>query len=109
MVTLGAVVVTCWLCALLATPRRPLRGNEIEELVYRRLLGRQQTVMLLAVLVTGVALLALAVTVRPNRVDADLQSVRPVCQRLVDGRAACNTLGENGRLTKIVFGPTRDG
>jgi len=108
VVTLGAVVITCWICALLAAPRRPLHGNEIEELVYRRLLGRQQMLMLLALLLTGFALLALAVTARPNRVDAEMQAVRPVCQRLPDGRAYCNTLGEGGTLTKIVFGDQKN-
>lgn len=41
MWTLIALPVTCWVCTLLATPRRPHLGNEVEELVYARLLGRQ--------------------------------------------------------------------
>lgn len=49
-----AVVVTCWLCTLLARPRQPLPGHEVQELVYTRLLGRQHRLAMLALLVTAV-------------------------------------------------------
>src|SRR3954469_11220852 len=76
MITLAAVSLTCWLCALLAMPRRPLPNNEVQELVYARLLGRQQILMLLALIVTAVALLALLTAVRPGRIDAGFHGVR---------------------------------
>jgi len=41
MLTLIAIPLTCWLCAFVAIPRKPLPGNEVQELVYARLLGRQ--------------------------------------------------------------------
>ena len=76
MITLTAVALTCWLCALLATPRKPLPNNEVQELVYARLLGRQQTLMLLALVVTAGVLLALVAVARPNRVNLDFHAVR---------------------------------
>jgi hypothetical protein len=76
MVTLAAVALTCWLCALLAMPRKPLPNDEIQELVYARLLGRQQTLMLLALVATAGALFALVVVARPNRADFYFDGVR---------------------------------
>jgi hypothetical protein len=55
MRTLIAVTLACWLCALLATPRRPLAGSEVQELVYSRLLGRHQRLVLLACAATVLA------------------------------------------------------
>ncbi len=52
MVTPIALALTCWLCVLLATPRRPRRGDEVEELVHAHLVGRCQRVMVVAVIVT---------------------------------------------------------
>lgn len=103
MVTLTAIVCTFWLCALLARPRKPLRGNEVQELVYSRLLGRQQTLMLLAVFATAAILIALALTVRPNRVDADLQSVRTECVTMQGGNVSCNLPKADGGLTKVLY------
>jgi hypothetical protein len=40
-----AIPLTCWLCALLAHPHRSLPGNGVAEIVYRRLLGRQQRLL----------------------------------------------------------------
>lgn len=62
MSALVAIIVTCWVCVCIATPRRPLLGNEVEELVYTRLHGRQQLLMLFAVAVTATGLFALALT-----------------------------------------------
>jgi hypothetical protein len=75
MVALTAIPVTCWLCAWLARPGKPLVGNEVQELVYGRLFGRQQRLVLLALVVTGVMLFSLVITL-PQRIDRDLQSVR---------------------------------
>jgi hypothetical protein len=75
MLTLIAVPLTCWLCALLAIPRRPLPGNETQELVYGRLLGRQQHLTLLAFLLTIVAAFAIALSASRG-VDADLPALR---------------------------------
>lgn len=56
MITLAAIPLACWLAVLIATPRRPRVGNEIEELVYVRLLGRQEQLRLLAIVATAAAL-----------------------------------------------------
>jgi hypothetical protein len=69
MGTLIAVSVTCWLCALVALPRKPRLGNEVEELIYARLLGRQRRVALLAIGVTA-ALLLTAIVALPQQVNA---------------------------------------
>lgn len=76
MVTLAAIALTCWLCSLIALPRKPVAGNEAQELVYVRLLGRQQTLMLLALVVTAGALLSLVVAIRPGRVDPGYEALR---------------------------------
>ncbi len=52
MIALLFIAGTCWLCALLAIPRKPLPGNETQELVYRRLIGRHQLLVALAFAVT---------------------------------------------------------
>src|SRR5690242_12795065 len=52
VLALALIPLTCWLCALVAIPRRPLPGNEVQELVYARLLGRQQRLVLLALVVS---------------------------------------------------------
>jgi hypothetical protein len=75
VLTLIAIPLTLWFAALVATPRRPPPGNEVAELVYTRLLGRQQRLLLLAILVSGVALL-LAVALVPQRIDPDLRALR---------------------------------
>ncbi len=75
MVALATIPLTCWLCAWLARPRKPLRGNEVQELVYGRLLGRQQCLIVLALLLTGGMLLCMIGTL-PQRADNTLQAVR---------------------------------
>ncbi len=94
MFTVVAIPLTCWICALLAIPRRARFGNEIEELVYSRLLGGQHRITLLALLVTAVAFVAFVIAIPPavqsgrgtvsgaSRVCADADSVsefRPIC------------------------------
>jgi hypothetical protein len=66
MWTLVAIPFTCWLCALVALPRRPRLGNEVEELVYTRLLGRQQRLVLLAVVASAAFLLVLLLGLPPR-------------------------------------------
>jgi hypothetical protein len=75
MLALAMIPLTCWLCAWLARPSKPLRGNEVQELVYGRLLGRHQRLLLLALLLTGGLLLCLLIAL-PQRIDSTLQSVR---------------------------------
>jgi hypothetical protein len=57
-----AVPLACWLCALVALPRRPLPGDEAQELAYRRLIGRHH--LLLACAMTTTIGLALALALR---------------------------------------------
>lgn len=76
MVTLAAVALTCWVCSLIALPRKPLPNNEVQELVYTRLLGRQHVLMLLALIVTAGALLALVAIAGPSHSDPDFNTVR---------------------------------
>ncbi len=61
MLAAAAVPLTCWLCALLALPRPPRRGDEMQELVYCRLIARQHLLVACAVLTTLAVALALAV------------------------------------------------
>jgi hypothetical protein len=75
VVALATTSLTCWLCAWLAKPSKPLRGNEVQELVYGRLLGQQRRLTLLALLLTGGMLLYMIVTL-PQRADNTLQDVR---------------------------------
>ena len=100
MLTLVAIPLALWFAALVATPRRPLPGNAVEELVYARLLGRQQRLVLLATLVSGLALL-LAIALLPQRVDPDLRGLRA-------SQAECirQLMGEDG---SVVAARCKDG
>jgi hypothetical protein len=75
MLAYMAVPLTCWVCALVARPRRPHIGNEVEDFIYARLLGQQQRLTLLALLLTGGMLLCMILTL-PRRTDSTLQAVR---------------------------------
>lgn len=55
----GASVLSLWVATFIAMPHKPLPNNEVEELVYTRLLGRQHRVLLLAVIGTVLGLLVL--------------------------------------------------
>lgn len=83
MLTLVAVPITCWICALIVRPRRPLPGNEVQELVHSRLCGKQQRLILLALMATITVLLLFLITASarvrpdPSRDDAAM-SVMPV-------------------------------
>lgn len=63
MLVLVAIAITSWCCTLIAAPRRPLPGNEVQELIYARLLGRQQRIALAALVMTATVFLALLATV----------------------------------------------
>jgi predicted MFS family arabinose efflux permease len=52
MLALIAIPITCWLCALLAIPRRPCPHHEMQEFTYRRLVGRQQLLVGCAIAAT---------------------------------------------------------
>jgi len=83
MYLIAAIPLTCWLCALIAIPRCPRVGNEVEELVYARLLGRQQWLVLLASVLTGAALLAIILAL-PSHAAADPGGVAEVGQVCTD-------------------------
>jgi hypothetical protein len=86
-----AIPLTCWMCALVAIPRRPRRGNEVEEFVYARLLGRSQRVALLALVVTAVAFFTFVLAL-PDRVDPNFShtpSMHQVCDDQPIEQRAC--------------------
>jgi hypothetical protein len=80
MFTVVAIPLTCWLCALVASPRRPRFGNEVEELVYSRLLGRQQLVTLLAIAATAIAAFVLVITLATSVDPAGVSTLRGLQQ-----------------------------
>jgi hypothetical protein len=93
MWSLIGIPLTCWLCVLVAFPRKPLPGNEVEELVYARLLGRQQRLVLLAFLISAVAVITFVIHL-PGRVlsteDAPVQQAQPVvCDTPMTGSGVC--------------------
>lgn len=69
MLAYVAIPLTCWLAALIAAPRTPRIGNEVEELVYARLLGRQEHLRLLAIVATGVAFFWLVLALPSHGAD----------------------------------------
>jgi hypothetical protein len=75
MFVYAAIPLTCWVCALIAIPRKPRFGNEAEELAYFRLLGRQRTLALIALCITAVVFIV-GVLSLPQRLDPDLHAVR---------------------------------
>lgn len=76
MHALIVVTLTCWACTLVTSPRKPRIGNEAAELVYSRLLGRQQRLALLAVVATATLFLTVVLSL-PQRVDATPDSSSP--------------------------------
>jgi hypothetical protein len=89
----GASMISIWTAAMLAMPRRPLPNNEVEELVYSRLLGRQHRLILLAVIVTAIGFLVLILSM-PSSFAARANSVRPrqqVCFNLPAAPPTCYT------------------
>src|SRR5262249_48411337 len=92
MWNLIAIPLTCWVCALVALPRKPHPGTDIEDLVYARLLGRQQRLFLLALLASVVVLLTVIVHL-PSRVlrdDASApQAQQAICESSAAGPGVC--------------------
>jgi hypothetical protein len=101
---LFVTMLTCWCCALLATPRRPRLGNEVEELVYSRLLGRHHLLIGFAAIVTALTVLAAVVTL-PRRVDATLGQSRALnqyCAAVAAGAPSCYRVDSDGRWAEAV-------
>jgi hypothetical protein len=98
-----AIVVTSWCCALLARPRCPRLGNEVEELVYARLLGRQQTLILIATCVTAAAIIGMIFTL-PHRVDPTLGEARRLNQycAAAAARSSCYRMNNDGGWSEAV-------
>jgi len=98
MFAYAAIPLTCWLAAVIATPRRPRLGNDVEELVYARLLGRQQILRFVALIAT-MALFLFFVATLPARVDPGLRDVRgarEACANQRIGSRTCSVLGPGG-------------
>jgi hypothetical protein len=76
-----AIPLTCWVCALVARPRRPHGGNEVEELVYARLLGRSERVALLALVVTIVTFFTFVVALPSHGAPgfSDAPTMHQIC------------------------------
>jgi hypothetical protein len=70
MGTIATVAITCWLCTFISIPRKPRFGNEVAELVYAHLLGRQLRLALLAGVLSAVLLLAVILSL-PQHVATD--------------------------------------
>jgi hypothetical protein len=92
MWTLVAIPLTCWLCAIVALPRKPHRGNEVEDLVYTRLFGRQQHLILLALLASAVAIAVFVIRL-PGRSPAEDSAMQPppqiICNTPLTGLGVC--------------------
>jgi hypothetical protein len=102
MWSLIAIPLTCWLCALVALPRKPRLGNEVEELVYTRLLGRHHFLVLLALLATAVLALTFIVSL-PRNATPELQAVRAtprVCTHPTVGFPTCYEQQADGTWTQ---------
>ncbi len=84
----ATAALTCWLCSLIAAPRKPRLGNEAAELVYARLLGRQQVLMCCATVVTAMALLTFVATM-PRQVEQSRLSAGATCEGPNQQTAAC--------------------
>jgi hypothetical protein len=98
MWSLLAIPATCWLCVLVALPRKPRLGNGVEELVYARLLGRQHLLILLALLVTALLPLTLLLLL-PSRGDSSFAAQRRLsryCNAVAVGLPRCYRLQDDG-------------
>jgi hypothetical protein len=95
-----AIPLTCWVCAFIATPRKPRVGNEVAELVYARLLSRQHRVVLLALIVTMVTFVAQVLEV-PHALLSDQGATPETVQICADAEmpsmpVACYRQGAGG-------------
>ncbi len=95
MFAYAAIPLTCWICALLAAPRKPRIGNEVEELIYSRLLGRQELLALLALFVTAITFLVV-VTHLPQQLDPDLNTVRQAREACIEAQHAALDAADYG-------------
>ncbi len=75
MLVFAVAAATCWLCALLAVPRKALPDCPLDEVVHDQLRRAQHRAVTVAFGVTLVALLAFALD-RPSAVDADAEGLR---------------------------------
>lgn len=99
MLMYAAIPLTCWLCALVAMPRKPLLNNEVQELVYSRLLGRQQRLALLAFIVTAAAFM-IFVAGLSQRAGANEKSVaggQQICSSAPTPLSRCYTRQPDGQ------------
>ncbi len=102
MFAYAAIPLTCWLCALIVRPQKPLVGNEVQEMVYARLLGRHQRLLILALIVTMIVFLTWVVTL-PQRVDPDMNTVRHghrTCDYPSVGFPTCYVLQRDGMWSR---------
>lgn len=100
--TFIAVALTCWLCTLVASPQKPLPGNEVQELVYARLLGRRERVMLLAIAMTIIAFASIVMTL-PQRAGAEasrLSRSGMSCAQLLEELDPCVTIQPGTRAVR---------
>jgi hypothetical protein len=105
MLTIACATLTCWVCVLITTPRKPLPGNEVQEFVYSRLLSRRQWLVLLALLLTGVFCIAVLASA-PQRIDPNLRDVRSaqrVCNYPAVGFPSCYRLQADGTWAQEEF------
>lgn len=86
----GASVASLWLAAFVAMPGKPLPHNEVQELVYARLLGRQHRAMLLAIIMTAVGFFTLVLSM-PSSPSAHPNSIPARQQICFDGSASLQT------------------
>jgi hypothetical protein len=80
MLPISCAAIMCWSAVLINRQRRPLPGNEVQERVYSRLLGRQQRLILLALIVTMASFFA-TLAGSPQRIDPSLNALRSPVRR----------------------------
>lgn len=97
------IPLTCWTCALVACPRKPLPDHEVQELIYTRLVGRQQRLIVVAVVASAAAFLILVLSL-PQRVDAGLREQRAArwrCDAVAETAVFCAERHGGLWLTKV--------
>jgi len=99
MLTFAAASLTCWLCVLIVTPRKPRCGDEVQELVYTRLLGRHHLLVFFAAAITAGTLLT-GILAIPMGVHADLEQFRASCLDRDSGSTRCGAY-ESGKQAMV--------
>jgi hypothetical protein len=97
-----ASAVSLWIAAWVAIPHKPFSANEVQALVYSRLIGRQQRLVALALVGTAMLLITVIVAVSQSlQADADravsqaitvpvtAPTPQPTLQRCNRGDARC--------------------